>query len=125
VLPIECEIPSLKLAIEILPNTTAEEENFLYLNQLYESRRDAAFANETHKKHVKAQYERNVHPHSFEQGDLVLTYDQRYETLGKGKSESMWHGPYVIRKVLEKGAYELVNHDRTPLGEPQNGLYLK
>jgi len=36
VLPIKCEIPSLKLAIELLPNTTAEEERFLYLNQLDE-----------------------------------------------------------------------------------------
>jgi len=32
VLPIECEIPWLKLAIEILPNTTAKENKFLYLN---------------------------------------------------------------------------------------------
>jgi len=66
VLPIECEIPLLKLAIELLPNTTAEEERFLYLNQLDETRRDVAFANETHKKHVKSQYDRNVNPCSFE-----------------------------------------------------------
>ena len=42
VLPIECEIPSLKIAVELLPNTTSEEERFLYLMQLDESRRDAA-----------------------------------------------------------------------------------
>jgi len=125
VLPIECEIPSLKLAIEIIPNTTAEDERFLYLNQLDENHRDVAFRNETHKKWVKAQYNKNVHPRSFQQGDLVLTYDQRYEKLGKGKSESMWHGPYIVDKVLEKGAYQLVNYDGTLLGEPRNGLYLK
>ena len=125
VLPIECEIPSLKLAIELLPNTTAEEERFLYLNQLDEHRRDAAFRNETHKKWVKAQYDRKVHPRSFQLGDLVLTYDQRYDKLGKGKSESIWHGPYVVSKVLEKGAYELVDYDGIPMGEPRNGLYLK
>ena len=55
VLPIECEIPSLKQAIELLPNTTTKEERFLYLNQLDENRRDATFRNETHKKWVKAQ----------------------------------------------------------------------
>ena len=38
VLPVECEIPSLELVIELLPNTTAEEERFLYLTQLDESR---------------------------------------------------------------------------------------
>lgn len=37
VLPIECEIPSLKMDIELLPNITIEEERFLYLNQLKES----------------------------------------------------------------------------------------
>jgi hypothetical protein len=31
IFPIECEIPSLKLAIELLPNTSAEEEHLLYL----------------------------------------------------------------------------------------------
>eukprot|EP00253_Pinus_taeda_P021818 PITA_21818 len=37
-LPIECEIPSLKLAIELLPNTTLVEECLLYLEQLDETR---------------------------------------------------------------------------------------
>jgi len=66
VLPIECEISSLKLAIELLPNTNGEEERFLYLNQLDEFRRDVAFLNETHKTRVKSQYDRNVQPRSFE-----------------------------------------------------------
>ena len=74
---------------------------------------------------MKAQYDINVHPRSFQQGDLVLTYDRRYDKLGKGKSESMWHDPYIVDKVLEKGAYELVNYDGTSLGEPCYGLYPK
>jgi len=36
ILPIECEIPSLKIAIKLIPNTTIKEEIFLYLNQLDE-----------------------------------------------------------------------------------------
>jgi len=75
VIPIECEIPSLKLVTKLLPNTAAEEERFLYLNNLDESHRDVAFSNETHKKRVKAQYDWNIQPRSFEEGDLVLTYD--------------------------------------------------
>ena len=35
VLPIECQIPLLKLAVEILLNTSTEEEHFLYLTNLY------------------------------------------------------------------------------------------
>ena len=50
VLPIECEISSLKLAIELLPATSEEEKRFLYLAQLNENRRTVALANEAHVK---------------------------------------------------------------------------
>ena len=74
---------------------------------------------------MKVQYDRTVQPRSFNEGDLVLTYDQKHDKLGVGKFESMWHGPYIVSHVLEKGAYELVDYDEIPLGEPRNGLYLK
>ena len=98
VLLIQCQIPSLKLAVELLPNTSLEEERFLYLNNLDETRRDATLANEAHKKCVKAQYDKFVQPRAFNKGDLVLTYDKRYDKLGKGKFESMW---YVLSSFLK------------------------
>jgi hypothetical protein len=49
----ECEIPSLKLTIDLLPNTTEEEQRLLYLSHLDEIRRDVALANESHQKHIK------------------------------------------------------------------------
>jgi len=54
VLPIECEIPSLKLEIELFPSTFFEEECFFYLAHLNEIPRDAALASEAQKKSVKA-----------------------------------------------------------------------
>ena len=74
---------------------------------------------------MKAQYNIYVQPHSFNEGDLVLTYDQKHDNLGVRKLEPMWHGPYIISRVLEKGTYELMDYDGIPLGEPRNGLYLK
>lgn len=65
VLPIECEIPSFLIAIELLPATSKEEKCLLYLAQLDENRRDAALAIETHAKRIKAQYDRNVTPRNF------------------------------------------------------------
>jgi hypothetical protein len=38
---------------------------------------------------------------------LVLLYDQAKEPPGAGKFNPMWHAPYIVRHVLEKGAYEL------------------
>jgi hypothetical protein len=125
ILPIECEIPSLKLAVELLPNTSAEEERLLYLMRLDETRRDATLVIEAQKKRVKAQYDKHVKPRVFSKGDLVLLYEQEKDVLGAGKFEPMWRGPYIVSKVLAKGAYELVDYDGIPLSEPRNGLYLK
>ena len=82
ILPIECKIPSFKLAVDLQPNTSTEEEHFLYLAQLYETHHDATLANETHKKHIKVQYEKSIRPRAFAKGDLVLVYDQDHEKLG-------------------------------------------
>eukprot|EP00253_Pinus_taeda_P017585 PITA_17585 len=125
VLPIECEIPSLRTPIELLPATYEEEKRLLYLAQLDENRRDAALAIKSHPKRIKAQYDRNVTPRNFSEGDLVLLYDQENDQLGAGKFVSMWHGPFVVKRKLAKGAYELVDFDGVSLGKPRNGLYLK
>jgi hypothetical protein len=62
VLPIECQIPSLNLAVQLLPDTSPLEEKLLYLEQLNEQHRDASLANEAHKHKIKCQYDRSVHP---------------------------------------------------------------
>ena len=56
---------------------------------------------------------------------MVLLWDQDKEPLGVGKFNPMCHGPYVVKQVLEKGAYELVDYEGTVLVEPRNGLYFK
>jgi hypothetical protein len=54
ILSIECEIPSLKLSVKLLPNTYVEEERMLYIMQLDKTRRDATLVIEAQKKRVKA-----------------------------------------------------------------------
>ena len=80
---------------------------------------------EVNKHHVKVQYDNFVHPRRFSEGDLVLLWDQAKEPLEVGNFNPMWHGPYVVKCVLKKGAYELVDYEGTTLVEPRNGLYLK
>lgn len=75
ILLIECEIPSLKFAIELFLNTIELEKCLIYLKKLDETHRDAFAANEAHKQHVKAQYEKCVKPRVFFEGDLVLVCD--------------------------------------------------
>ena len=115
----------LMLAVELLPDTSPLEEHLVHLEQLDEQRRDALVALEVNKRRVKVQYDKSVCPRRFSEGDLVLLWDQPKEPLGERKFNPMWRGPYVVKRVLEKGAYELVDYEGTTLVEPRNGLYLK
>ena len=66
-----------------------------------------------------------MNPRVYLEGDLVLVYDKAHDKISTSKFEPMWHGPYIIKCVLAKGVYELVDYDSVSLGEPRNGLYLK
>eukprot|EP00253_Pinus_taeda_P022946 PITA_22946 len=125
ILPTQCEISSLKLAVDLLHGTSEEEAHFLELIQLDETRHDATSVNEVHKKLFKAQFDKNVKPRVFSGGDLVLLYDQESDKLGAGKFKLLWMGPYIVKCVLAKGSYELMDYDGIPLAQPRNGLYLK
>ena len=125
VTPVECEIPSLRIAIHVLLDTTELEECLLHLEHLDEQRRNVLTSNEAHKNRVKIQYNKSVKPRIFSEGELVLLWDQDKEPLGVGKFSSMWLGPYVMSKVLNNGTYELIDFEGNKLPEPRNGLYLK
>ena len=125
VISIECEIPSLKLTIDLLPYTSKEEQCLFYLSHLDEIRQDASLANESHQKLIKKKYNIFVCPRVFSEGDMVLVYDQDKDALGAGKSEPLWYGPYIVSKVFLKGAYKLVDYEGNRLARPRNGLYLK
>ena len=125
VLPIECEIPSLQLAVELLPDTQPLEQRLIMLEHASEDRRVALQTMEAAKKCTKAQYDRKVQPRTFHEGDLVLVYDQAHDVLGHGKFDSLWLGPYIISKDLGKGAYFLEDFEGHSLPNPRHALYLK
>ena len=124
-LPIEWEIPTLRTAIELLPDTAPMEQCLLNLESLDEDHRSSLQNNEAAKKWSKATFDHHVNLHSFREGDLVLAYDIAHDTFGHGKFESLWHGPYIIQHCLTKGAYILASPEGLSLKEPVNGLYLK
>jgi hypothetical protein len=87
---------SLKIVVELLPDTTQLEECLVYLEHLDEQVEMIMLANEAHKKCVKAQYDKSICPRVFSEGDLVLVYDQDKDALGVGKFNPMWCGPYIV-----------------------------
>lgn len=125
IFPIECEIASLKLVVELLLETSSLEERLLHLEHLDEQHRYSTTMNEAHKKQIKVQYDKSVKHRFFFEGDLVLVYAQQKDALGLGKFKSMWYDPLIVKKFLKKGAYALVDFDGNELSEPKNSLYLK
>jgi hypothetical protein len=73
-LPIECEIPTLRTAIELLPDTAPMEQHLLTLESLDEDRRSSLQNNEAAKKWSKSTFDRHVNLRSFNEGDLMLAY---------------------------------------------------
>ena len=80
---------------------------------------------EVNKRCVKVQYDKSVCPRRCSEGDLVLLWDQPKEPLGIGKFNPMWRGLYMVKRVLEKGSYELVDYEGTTLAEPGRGSISK
>ena len=89
ILPIQCEISSLKLVVDFLPDTSTEEESLFNLIHNDETRCEAQLANEAHKRDTKVQYDKNVQPRIFSEGDLVPLYDHEADVLGIGKFDPL------------------------------------
>ena len=81
--PIKCQIPSLFLVVELLPDTSPLEEWLLQLEQTIEYRRASLQAIEAAKTRSKVHYDSHVHPHTFIKGGMVLVYEQPNDKLGK------------------------------------------
>jgi hypothetical protein len=101
------------------------EKRLMKLESLDEDRRSSLQNNEATKKWSKATFDPHVNLRSFNEGDLVLAYDIAHDTLGHGEFKSLWHGPYIIKHCLTKGAYILASREGHHLNEPINELYLK
>jgi len=86
---IECEIPMLRTAIELLLDTALMEQCLLTLDSLEEDHWSSFKHNEASKKLSKATFERHVNLRSFNDGDLVLAYDIDHDILSHGKFESL------------------------------------
>ena len=81
------------------------------MEHLNEQCRDAATISEADKKRVKTQYDKATRPRNFSQGDLVLVYDQHKDALGASKFKYTWYGPFIVKRALKNGAYELIGFE--------------
>ncbi|XP_071901588.1 uncharacterized protein [Coffea arabica] len=127
VLPLECQIPSLRIAIQ---EGLSEEDNVRFrleeLEALDEKILEAQQRIECYQARLSKAFNKRVRPRSFQIGELVLAVRRPIILThgGQRKFTSKWDGPYVVREVYTNGSYKLVAEDGLKVG-PINGKYLK
>ncbi|XP_059277686.1 uncharacterized protein LOC132031802 [Lycium ferocissimum] len=127
VLPLERQIPSLRLAIQ---EGLTEEENarlrLAELEALDEKRLEAQQNLECYQARLSRAFNKKVRLRSFQVGDQVLAVRRPIIVSHKsgGKFTSKWDGPYVVQEAYSSGAYKLVDADGMRIG-PINAKFLK
>ncbi|XP_061999282.1 uncharacterized protein LOC133716611 [Rosa rugosa] len=127
VLPLEKQIPSLRIALQ--DGLTDEENAKLRLQELKaldEKRLDAQQHLECYQARMSRAFNKGVRPRSFQVGDLVLAVRRPIIMTHKTgpKFKSKWDGPYIVSEVYTNGAYKIVAEDGLRIG-PINGKFLK
>ncbi|KAL0420933.1 UNVERIFIED_CONTAM: hypothetical protein Slati_3116200 [Sesamum latifolium] len=127
VLPLEQQIPSLRIAIQ--EGLTEEENARIRLEELEaldEKRLEAQQRLECYQARLSKAFNKKVRPRSFQVGDLVLAVRRPIITTHRtgNKFLSKWDGPYVVKETYTNGAYKLVAEDGLRIG-PINGKFLK
>ena len=128
VLPLEVEIPSLQVYLRGL--IIDEDHRAMRIQELetLDERRKAAFDHmRAYQKRMSTQYNKKVHPHEFQVGDLVLKENPKNQQNReqKEKFEPNCLGPYIVTAAFGSGAYQLSTPEGEELVEPINILHLK
>ncbi|RDY08029.1 hypothetical protein CR513_07785, partial [Mucuna pruriens] len=126
VLPIEVEIPSLRVLAEVELEEAEWIQQWLdQLNMIDEKRLNALCHSQLYQKRIKKTFDKKVRPRIFKEGDMVLkkilsnTKDQR------GKWTPKYEGPYIVKHAFLGGALILTNVEGHDLKHPINADAVK
>ena len=128
ILPIELEIPSLR--INLSEQISDEEIRQIRLDQLLlldEKCINALEHMRVYQERIKWAFDKRALIHEFEIGDLVLKENQQIlwiEQQFRGKFAPNWLEPYVIKKKFGKGTYHLSDLEGNEEREPINIMHL-
>ncbi|KAA3467684.1 gag/pol polyprotein [Gossypium australe] len=126
VLPIEVEIPSLRVLSELkLDEAEWTQSRYDQLNLIEEKRLRALRHGQMYQKRMIRAYNKKVHPRKFYEGDLVLKMILPMQKDFRGKWMPNWEGPYVVKKAFSGGALILIEIDGKSLPNPVNSDTVK
>ena len=125
ILPIELEIPSLRIVVEYrLGDTESLQFRLSQLEKLDKIRAQALLTMETTQKRRKSYYDSKLKLKTFKPNDLVLLYDSRFQHFQR-KLQVRWHGPYRVLECFPNGSVQLGDFAGTQFLTRINGNHLK
>ncbi|KAG8482790.1 hypothetical protein CXB51_024036 [Gossypium anomalum] len=112
VLPIEVEIPSLRVLMKLkLEEAEWVRARYDQLNLIEEKRLKAICHGQMYQKRMIAAHDKKVRPREFHEGELVLRRILPIQKDLRGKWAPNWEGPYVVKKAFSGGALILTEMD--------------
>jgi hypothetical protein len=125
-LPLHVQKSALKFASLIeLPLDQYQQQRLVQLDLLDERRLKAAEHAQSYRQRIARQYAKSVIERRFRVNDLVLRSTAHIKHRPQRKWTPNWEGPYVVKEVLPRNAYRLINADGVELSDPINALHLK
>ena len=112
VLPIEVEIPSLRVLKEVeLEEAEWIQARYEQLNLIEEKRMKAICYGQLYQKRMMKAYDKKIWPRQFQKGKLVLKRIPQNWQDPRGKWSPNWEGPYVMKKAFSRRALILTEMD--------------
>ena len=125
ILPVELELPSLRIAIdERLSDAESLCEWITMLERLDEVRNQAYLNMAAIQKWRKTYYDSKMKSKIITADDLVLFYDNRFQKFPR-KFKLHWMGPYKVKIAHDNGSFELIDFEGTSLPTCINNYHLK
>ncbi|KAA3484034.1 RNA-directed DNA polymerase (Reverse transcriptase), Ribonuclease H [Gossypium australe] len=126
VLPIEVEIPSLRILSELkLDEAKWVQSRYDQLNLIEEKRLRAIRHGQMYQKRMMRAYNKKTPPQSVHEGDLVLKKILPMQKDFRGKWIPNWEGPHVVKKAFSGGALILAEMDGKNFPNPVNSNSVK
>ncbi|MCO5548812.1 hypothetical protein L7F22_002274 [Adiantum nelumboides] len=125
-LPIEVEIPALKMMLKFEEeNHDALKERLLYLQCLQLARALALEQYEQVLKSSQAKANAKVKDKGIKKGDMVLRYNRKLDSTFQKKFQIKWQGLFLVLDSFPNGIYQLADLNGTLHKARVNGYRLK
>ncbi|XP_057789181.1 uncharacterized protein LOC131006011 [Salvia miltiorrhiza] len=124
VIPTEGEVPTARH--ELTTNNGNQKAMCHELDLLDEKRNKANIRLASYQQSIARHYNKHIRTRTFKLGDWVLRkVFQNTKETSAGKLAPNWEGPYLITKVVGRGAYKLQSTDGREINNSWNALHLK